>query len=81
MKLSKAQTELLDAMKNGVILHWMPWMGRFGGGYYFRNDTMRSCTRTAQVLLRKGLVEIKDKKWNGHKLVYKRETSAEEGAL
>jgi hypothetical protein len=44
--------ELLDAIKCGVAVHWI------GGtsAYYFRSDTGRSCTRTVEALVERGLL-------------------------
>ena len=53
MKLSKAQIEILDAMKRGTVIHYMSGVY----AYYFRNDTMKNCTKTAIVLENLGLVE------------------------
>ena len=72
-KLSPRQAELLEAMKNGVVCRWMSWNSS-KNPYYFRNDTMASCTATAEALLKRGLVKITDKDWRGHKLVYKEPT-------
>jgi len=72
MRLSKTQTELLEAMKTGVICWYMPYMGRLNPtAYYYRSDTMKRCTAAARALLKKGLVEKKDRDWRGHKLVLK----------
>jgi hypothetical protein len=72
MQLSKTQAELLEAMKSGVVCHYMPYAGRFNPtDYYFRDDTMRRCTAAAKALYEKGLVEVKDKDWRGHRLVAK----------
>lgn len=69
--LSKTQQELYDAMKGGVILYFMPYMGRFNPcSYYFRNDTLKHCTAAARALLERGLVEKYDEDWRGHKLRY-----------
>lgn len=74
IRLTKTQSELLTAMKAGVVCYYMPYMGRFNPkAYYFRNDTMKRCTAAAQALLEKGLVEIKDKDFRGHRLVIKSE--------
>ena len=50
-KLSPTQQELLDAMRRGVVVHYM------GGidAYYFRSDTMKRCTSTALALHVKGM--------------------------
>ena len=71
-KLSPKQAELLEAMKNGTVCIWMPHMGSFRPtAYYFRNDTMASCTVTAQALLKRDLVKVVDRDWQGHKLIWK----------
>lgn len=58
MKLSKTQQNLYDAMKHGVICHYMEYMGRFRPRpYYFRTDTHKHCTAAANALVKKGLVE------------------------
>ncbi len=59
MKLSKTQSELLDALRAGVRVIYMRYMGRFNPNpYYFRNDTHSHCTAAAEALLKKGLVQI-----------------------
>lgn len=63
-KLSKAQQELFDAMGRGVKVHFMGGIS----SYYFRSDTMRSCSPTAYALLKTGLVEKFDEEWKGHQL-------------
>ncbi len=69
MKLPKTQQELLDAMQSGVVVHYMPYMGRFRpNAYYYRRDTHKRCTAAAEALLEKGLVEIFDMDWRGHSL-------------
>lgn len=74
VKLSKTQSELLEAMKGGVTCRYMPYAGRFNPtSYYFRSDTMKRCTAPAKALLEKGLVEVKNKDWRGHSLVFKSE--------
>ena len=60
MKLSKSQAELLAAMDAGVVCYYMRYMGRFNPtAYYFRSDTMKRCTATANALFDKGLLESK----------------------
>lgn len=55
--LTPSMQELLDAMKAGTICHFMPYAGSFQpNAYYFRNDTMKKCTRAARGLLERGLV-------------------------
>lgn len=61
MKLSKSQEELLDAMKRGVVVH-----GIFGiDSYYFRSDSFRRCTRPAEALIARGLIERFNDSWRG----------------
>lgn len=56
--LSKTQQDLLDAMKAGVTIHYMPYAGSWNPRpYYFRNDTMKRCTAAAEALRAKGLAE------------------------
>jgi hypothetical protein len=58
-KLSKTQQDLLDAMKRGVTVHYMPYAGRFNPtAYYFRTDTMKRCTAAADALIQKGLAKV-----------------------
>lgn len=59
-KLSKAQAELLEAMRRGVRCHYVAGVD----AYYFRTDTMRRCTATAFVLRDKGYARVIDV--NGH---------------
>jgi len=72
MKLSKTQSELLDAMSKGVTCVYMRYMGRFNPTpYYFRSDNMKRCTAAATSLLEKGLVEKSDIENNGdHRLKF-----------
>lgn len=71
-RLSRTQQDLFEAMKSGVYCKYMPYQGRFNPtAYYYRSDTMKRCTAAAEALLKKGLVEVKDKDWRGHKLVLK----------
>ena len=53
MKLSKAQSELLAAMKAGVRVHYLN--GAIAPA--FREDTFRACTATILALKKRGLVE------------------------
>ncbi len=69
MKLSKTQQELLDALRSGVILHYIPYAGRFNpNAYYFRSDNMKRCTAAAEALIAKGFAEVYAKDWRGHKV-------------
>jgi len=56
MKLSKAQNDLLDAIKGGVRVYYMPGINT----YYFRGDTHKNCTNTVLALLNRKLVEEVD---------------------
>lgn len=59
MKLSKTQQELLDAMKGGVTVEYMPYAGSFNPrAYYYRSDNRKKCTAAAEALRDKGLVEV-----------------------
>ena len=72
--LNAKQQELLDAMREkGVKCHYMPYAGSFNPtAYYFRTDTMRRCTATAQSLLDRGLVKKADvKPYGDHNLIFK----------
>lgn len=49
MKLSKTQAELLEAVNNGVTLHYMPYAGWFNPqAYYYRSDNSQRCTAAAK---------------------------------
>ena len=74
VNLSSAQQELYDAMKRGVICIFMKYSGANLGNYYFRTDNHKRCTATARALLDRGLVEIVNQDWRGHRLVVKKET-------
>lgn len=68
-KLSPTQAELLEAMTvKGVIVYYMPYMGRFRpNAYFFRSDTSKHCTAPAKALEKRGLVErFNVQKYNGH---------------
>lgn len=68
-KLPRTQQELLDAMRGGVTLNYLPYAGSFNPvAYYFRSDNMKRCTAAAEALLRKGLVEKFNESWRGHRL-------------
>jgi len=68
-KLSKTQQELLDAMKAGVTVGYMPYAGRLNpNAYYWRQDNFTRVTTAANALLEKGLVEAFNKSWRGHQL-------------
>jgi hypothetical protein len=56
--LPKTQAELLDALRSGVVLHYMPYMGTFNStAYYFREDNHKRVTAAASALLKKGLAK------------------------
>lgn len=73
MGLTKPQSELLEAMKAGVVVHYMRYMGRYCPvPYYFRSDTNGRCTKQAEALLKRGLVtRVNHGNWGEHKLIYK----------
>jgi len=52
-KLTPKQTELLEAMRSGVICHFVAGMD----GYYFRMDTLKRCTATVVALRARGLLD------------------------
>jgi hypothetical protein len=75
--LPKTQADLLNALQNGVVLHYMPYMGTFNpSAYYFRDDNHQRCTAAAEALLRKGLAEKYDETWRGHRVRAKTMTPA-----
>ena len=68
-KLSRTQQELLEAMRGGVVCHYMPYSGRFNPtAYFYRSDNLKRCTAAAEALLKKGLVDEYDKSWRGSSL-------------
>lgn len=59
MKLTKTQQELFNAMKAGVSVYFMGYMGRFNpSAYYYRADNNRRVTAAAKALLEKGLATL-----------------------
>jgi hypothetical protein len=56
-KLTPAADDLLRAMRAGVIVHFMEYMGGSTRAYYFRNDTMKPCTKQAEALVSRGLAK------------------------
>lgn len=62
--MTNLQQELYNAMKNGVVVHYMAGLNQ----YFFRSDTMKHCTKQARALLKAGLVEEYKKDWRGSKL-------------
>jgi hypothetical protein len=68
-KLPKTQADLLEAMRKGVICHYMPYAGSFNPtAYYFRTDTHCRCTAQVKGLLERGLVEKYDEGYRSHKV-------------
>lgn len=55
-KLSKAQAELLAAIEAGVVCYYAHPVRR--GNYWYRTDTHKTCTRTAEALIARGLVRV-----------------------
>ena len=69
VKLTKPQRELYDAMLGGMICHYMPYRGWVNpNAYYYRDDNCKKCTKAAQSLEKRGLVERFDEDWRGHKI-------------
>jgi hypothetical protein len=67
--LPKTQADLLTALRSGVTLHYMPYMGTFNPtAYYFRDDNHQRVTAAATALLSKGLAEKYDVTWRGHRV-------------
>lgn len=62
-KLTPAMEDLLLAMRRGVRLHFMNYSGSYAA-YYFRSDTMKSCTKQADGLFARGLIFTPDQKYN-----------------
>jgi len=63
-KLTKPQAELLQAMKGGTVVYLI---GARVSSYFFRNDTFKHCTKQAQGLIDRGLIEAYDVDWKGSK--------------
>ena len=59
-----AQRELLEAMRRDVVVHFVSGLD----AHYFRNDSMKPCTKQAQGLEDRGLVTRYDQDWTGYKL-------------
>lgn len=58
MKLSATQAKLLAQLQGGAVLHYMCYMGRFNPTpYYFCSSDMERCTKAAEALIKKGLVQ------------------------
>lgn len=58
MKLSKTQQELYDAMKAGVGVHYMRYMGSLNpSAYYWREDNNQRVTAAASALIEKGIAK------------------------
>lgn len=67
--LTAIQQELLEAMRSGVVVRYMPYMGRFNqNAYYWRGDTRARCTAPAKALVDRRLVKIINADWRGHRL-------------
>lgn len=78
-KLPRTQQELLDALRSGVVCHYMPYSGRFNpAAYWFRGDNMKRCTAAAEALIAKGFAETFDDSWRGAKLRPKQEQEQED---
>ena len=58
MKLSATQTHLLTQLQGGAVLHYMRYMGSLNPKpYYFCSDDCKRCTKAAEALIEKGLVD------------------------
>lgn len=55
--LTPNMLDLLRAMQRGAVVHFMPW-SRHTDAYYFRSDTMRTCTKQVDALAARGLLKI-----------------------
>lgn len=67
--LTTTQAELLEALKSGVKVHYMAYMGSLNPqAYYFRADNYKRCTAAAKALLKRGLAEKYAHDNTGHKL-------------
>lgn len=67
--LPRTQADLLEALRKGVTLHYMPYMGTFNPtAYYFRDDNHQRVTAAATALLNKGLAEKYEETWRGHRV-------------
>lgn len=62
-KLTPAMLDLLQAMGRGARLHWMPWTRSYDA-YFFRSDTGKPCTKQAEGLHARGLIENPDPAYN-----------------
>jgi hypothetical protein len=61
--LHKTQAALLDALRSGVKLHYVPCIG-----IYFRGDNLQGVTAAARALLSKGLAEKHDQTLEQHRV-------------
>ena len=61
MKLSRAQQELLDAMKNGVKIYFMLGLT----AHHFRSDHARISSASVWALERHGLIKERNRDWRG----------------
>lgn len=67
--LSPTQADLLKAIRRGVKVHYMEYLGRHNPNpYYFRNDTHKRCTAAVDALVAKGFLEIYDQNYGKHKV-------------
>jgi hypothetical protein len=69
MKLTERQAALLQALKDGVDVHYAAYMGRFNpNAYYYRSDTRQRVTAQAKALIKRGLAKRSDD-WRSQRLV------------
>lgn len=59
--LTERQAALLEALKAGVKVHYMGYMGRFNpNAYYYREDTHERVTAQANALIKRKLARLTD---------------------
>jgi len=63
-KLPKTQQELLDALHDGVVVHYLQGVD----SYYWRQDNLKKVTSAACSLISKNLCKVEGS-WNTSKLV------------
>lgn len=73
MKLSKTQQDLYEALRNGVVIYYMPYAGNFNPhAYFFRSDSNQRVTAAADALQKKGIAKLAGG-WRDRKLVLSEE--------
>jgi len=65
VKLTPLQQEALNELdKPDNKAHFSPYMGRFGGAYWFISSNFKRCTKQIEVLIRVGY--LKENRGNGY---------------